>query len=119
MICQYDTNLDSHGSPSTQEVDGKNFHFKLSEKLMGIKNPPELKLDKELGTAHFRGSLGTADSGGKALHDAIGSMIGAIMRTEIPEKWHVDSFGMTLKYWPNREQMPDLMSEFVYAVPGG
>ena len=41
------------------------------------------------------------------------------MRTEIPEKWHVDSFGMTLKYWPNREQMPDLMSEFVYTVPEG
>ncbi|MBA9907926.1 hypothetical protein DEE80_25655, partial [Burkholderia contaminans] len=39
------------------------------------------------------------------------------LRRNTHDALYADSFGMTLKYWPNRKEMPNLVSEFAYPVP--
>ena len=97
-----------------QRLDNTHFHYELSEKLMGRRFEPEMKVDNELGTARIQGRFTTADPDGMAVYNRVKSAVEWLSSSEIEEKWHVDRFGMTLRYWPNKKEMPNLVSEFTY-----
>ncbi|WJV25580.1 MULTISPECIES: hypothetical protein [Pseudomonas] len=65
----------------------------LSNRLTSMHQGPRLRINQEQGTAR-------------------------ITSAKIPEQWNVDSFGMILKCWPNRDEIPNLMSEFTYQAAG-
>ena len=53
-----------------------------------------------------------------AVYDGVKSVMERFISSEIEENWHVDRFGMTLRYWPNKDEMPELVTEFSYPMLG-
>ena len=44
-------------------------------------------------------------------------LVERISGREVPDALYAESLGMTLKYWPNRKELPTLVSEFSYPAP--
>ena len=78
---------------------------------------PTLRIDKDLGTARIEGMFATVNKSGKLVRDAVEWVVESVSGQDLPDALYADSFGMTLKYWPNRDEMPDLVSEFAYPAP--
>ncbi|MEG9860094.1 hypothetical protein [Stenotrophomonas sepilia] len=116
MSCQCPDEWDRAVRPRAERLDNTHFHYELSEKLMGRRFEPEMKVDNELGTARIQGRFTTADPDGMAVYNRVKSAVEWLSSSEIEEKWHVDRFGMTLRYWPNKKEMPNLVSEFTYPL---
>ncbi|MHC9243708.1 toxin VasX [Pseudomonas aeruginosa] len=99
--------------------DGKEqpSRYQLSNRLTGMHQGPTLRIDKELGTARIEGMFATVNKSGKFVRDAVEWVVESVSGQDVPDALYADSFGMTLKYWPNRDEMPDLVSEFAYPAP--
>ncbi|HBN9879246.1 TPA: hypothetical protein L3958_005217 [Pseudomonas aeruginosa] len=117
-----------HAYQDSQRVDIGELHcedgkeqpsrYRLSTRLTGIHQGPTLRIDKELGTARIEGLFATVNKSGKFVRDAVEWVVEAVSGEDVPDALYADSFGMSLKYWPNRDEMPDLVSEFTYPVTG-
>ena len=99
--------------------DGKDqpSRYQLSNRLTGKHQGPTMHIDKELGTARIEGMFATANESSKGVRGAVEWMVEWVSGQEVPDALYADSFGMTLRYWPNRVEMPDLVSEFAYPAP--
>lgn len=99
--------------------DGKEqpSRYQLSNRLTGMHQGPTLRIDKDLGTARIEGMFATVNKSGKLVRDAVEWVVESVSGQDVPDALYADSFGMTLKYWPNRDEMPDLVSEFAYPAP--
>lgn len=105
------------GELHCEDGNDKLNHYQLSERLTGLHPYPKLLVDKTLGTARIEGQFATTTESGGALRDTIVWLVERISGREVPDALYAESLGMTLKYWPNRKELPTLVSEFSYPAP--